>query len=367
MGDDHRKPPDHPDPNYEPTLNILDDADPLLGDNTSVIFHPTVASAKKPEPPAAEPAWVLDLMAKMDADMARQQATWDALRKKPPPPSAHRSWSWWIGGTLAGLLLVAGYWWFRPAPSVPPLPVATHRPMQPPVRSMPPSHLPPTPVQPTPKPLPVPVVVVPTPAPPAPTVAPALQPAATPFIGAVVSDMPAVAAYYHQEDPGLVVTAVYPESPAAVSGVREGDLLIAMNYQPLRAASDLRLDALRVDDEVLLEIQRPNSRRAEQVRVRVAPTPAATADLNGLLEWYASRIAVDPENPLNYYFRATTYSANCTQITGPNRPEWCTPSADAAYLRDAYETVRRMPSWTEAQAEYAQAQLLVKGHVTTER
>ncbi len=79
---------------------------------------------------------------------------------------------------------------------------------------------------------------------------------------------------------GAFVGAVQPGSPAEKAGLREGDVVVAMNNRPIRAAAELRarLGLTPVGEEVDLRVQRGGA--ARNIRARIAP-PQEAADANG--------------------------------------------------------------------------------------
>jgi len=79
---------------------------------------------------------------------------------------------------------------------------------------------------------------------------------------------------------GAVITAVQPGSPAEKSGLRESDVVVALNGRPIRAASELRarLGLTPVGEEIEMRVQRSAATRS--VRMRMAQ-PQDLSDAEG--------------------------------------------------------------------------------------
>lgn len=56
---------------------------------------------------------------------------------------------------------------------------------------------------------------------------------------------------------GIYVHEVVPHSPAQKGGIRDGDILVKLNGEPLMSTSDLK-EALNQDTTLLLEVRRGN-------------------------------------------------------------------------------------------------------------
>lgn len=85
----------------------------------------------------------------------------------------------------------------------------------------------------------------------------------------------AVARTYHlAQDTGVLVSQVRPGGPAAAAGLREGDLIIALDEHPIRTVTDLHqlLTAATIGRPTLLTIIRHTERRV------VATLPTELAD-----------------------------------------------------------------------------------------
>jgi serine protease Do/serine protease DegQ len=75
---------------------------------------------------------------------------------------------------------------------------------------------------------------------------------------------------------GVVIGAVQPGSPAEKAGLRERDVIVALNGRPVRAAAELRarLGLTPVGEEVELRVQRAAETRS--IRTRIAPPQEAS-------------------------------------------------------------------------------------------
>jgi len=78
---------------------------------------------------------------------------------------------------------------------------------------------------------------------------------------------------------GAIVAGVQPGSPADKAGLREGDVIVALNGRPIRAASELRarLGLTPVGEEIELRVQRGADSRTVRARV-AAPQEFAGAE-----------------------------------------------------------------------------------------
>jgi len=78
-----------------------------------------------------------------------------------------------------------------------------------------------------------------------------------------------VSAFGLEGDEGALVASVVPDSAAAKAGVREGDVIVAVNERPIREFSELRnrIGLMRVGQEVSLEIVRDGERRVLKAKI----------------------------------------------------------------------------------------------------
>ncbi len=76
-----------------------------------------------------------------------------------------------------------------------------------------------------------------------------------------------------QRSDGAIVTQVRPGSPAERAGIRTGDVVVALNGQPIHSASQLgsRIDLAQVGERVQLTLERNGRQRT--VAAVVAPVP----------------------------------------------------------------------------------------------
>jgi S1-C subfamily serine protease len=72
----------------------------------------------------------------------------------------------------------------------------------------------------------------------------------------------------------VLVSKVYPDSPAARAGVLEGDYVVTMNGRPMRSIIDMRVATLssRPGDTVAVTVQRGGSQRTLNLHLIQRPT-----------------------------------------------------------------------------------------------
>jgi S1-C subfamily serine protease len=75
---------------------------------------------------------------------------------------------------------------------------------------------------------------------------------------------------------GALVTQVIPGGPADQAGLQQGDLITAVNTQPVAGPADIAsvVDSRSVGDEVLLQINRGG--QVEPIGVTLGRRPAAS-------------------------------------------------------------------------------------------
>jgi S1-C subfamily serine protease len=78
---------------------------------------------------------------------------------------------------------------------------------------------------------------------------------------------------------GVLITDVYPDGPGARGGLKQGDLILAIDGAPVNDESTLnyRVVTHRAGDEVVLTLRR-NKGASQSVRVRIAPPPGAAGE-----------------------------------------------------------------------------------------
>ena len=78
---------------------------------------------------------------------------------------------------------------------------------------------------------------------------------------------------------GAVIAVVQRGSPAQTAGLREGDIVVAMNGRPIRSPAELRarLGLTPVGDEVEFKVQHGKDTRTVKVKI-AAPQPLSTAE-----------------------------------------------------------------------------------------
>jgi Do/DeqQ family serine protease len=78
---------------------------------------------------------------------------------------------------------------------------------------------------------------------------------------------------------GVLITDVYPDGPGARAGLRQGDLILAVDGQPVNDESTLnyRVVTRHSGDELVLTLRRDKG-ASDSVRVRIAPPPGGPGD-----------------------------------------------------------------------------------------
>jgi Do/DeqQ family serine protease len=80
--------------------------------------------------------------------------------------------------------------------------------------------------------------------------------------------------------PGVVVTQVGENTPAAAAGLRSGDIILAINGREIRNSTDLRtaIGLLRVGDEVKIRFRRDGAEKSVTARIAEAPQEKLAGD-----------------------------------------------------------------------------------------
>jgi S1-C subfamily serine protease len=83
----------------------------------------------------------------------------------------------------------------------------------------------------------------------------------------------------------VLVTDVYRDGPAGKAGVKQGDLILAIDGQPVNdeGALNYRVVTRRPGEDVALKLRRDKG-RIETVRVRIAPPPGDLAKAGSVIE-----------------------------------------------------------------------------------
>ncbi|MDD4955646.1 MAG: PDZ domain-containing protein, partial [Candidatus Omnitrophica bacterium] len=83
-----------------------------------------------------------------------------------------------------------------------------------------------------------------------------------------------------KETAGIIVVKVYSNSPASSSGVKEGDLILAFNGQPVKAARDLisMVSAYEIGAELPLKILREGKEINLNIKVGQSPKEVAVSE-----------------------------------------------------------------------------------------
>ncbi len=94
------------------------------------------------------------------------------------------------------------------------------------------------------------------------------------YLGVLPQDVtPALAKAFHSETGGALVGQITPDSPAAHSSLKQGDIIVAVNGQPVADASQLRtkIGMLDPNQTVTLKVQRNGS--SEDVAIKLGEYP----------------------------------------------------------------------------------------------
>lgn len=83
-----------------------------------------------------------------------------------------------------------------------------------------------------------------------------------------------------KETAGIIVVKIYNNSPALKAGLREGDLVLSFNNQPVRASRDLisMVSAFEIGAEVPLKILRDGKETSLSIKVGQSPKDVKTAE-----------------------------------------------------------------------------------------
>jgi serine protease Do/serine protease DegQ len=89
---------------------------------------------------------------------------------------------------------------------------------------------------------------------------------------------------------GAVIAVVQPGSPAEKSGIREGDVVTALNGRPIRHAAELRarLGLTAIGEEVEMRLSRGGAART--VRTRIAPPDVSSAEGQAIAQLPGMRV-----------------------------------------------------------------------------
>jgi serine protease Do len=120
------------------------------------------------------------------------------------------------------------------------------------------------------------------------------------WLGIQIQDITEDVAEYYElpERKGVLVFQVLPESPAAKAGVRDGDVIIAFDGQPIQHSRELidRVSATKAGRKAKLEVLREGKRQAIEVEIGERPTDSAVAAGGAGESWRGIKVgALAPE------------------------------------------------------------------------
>jgi serine protease Do len=95
-----------------------------------------------------------------------------------------------------------------------------------------------------------------------------------PWLGVGLKDLPDDRAQmFYPEEAGVLVAQIDPDGPARVAGLREGDVVTAMNGKPVKSAHELivAIGNLKVGTTINLEVSRSGQRKTLSVKLSQMP------------------------------------------------------------------------------------------------
>lgn len=110
---------------------------------------------------------------------------------------------------------------------------------------------------------------------------------------------------------GAVVAAVQPGSPAEKGGLRERDIVVAMNGRPVRSPAELRarLGLTPVGEEVEFKVQRGQETRTVKATI-APPQPLATAEGTAVAQLPGMKVVeIERGSPLSRHVQGLVVSA----------------------------------------------------------
>jgi serine protease Do len=152
------------------------------------------------------------------------------------------------------------------------------------------------------------------------------------WLGATGLDMPAIINPrnpQNQDERGVRVIAVWPDSPAWSAGVKQQDILLSVNERPINSAARLTstLKQLPADSEVTLKVKRGSEYKTLKARLTPAPAVGAGQQLHAMVNQFETMKgqlhAMAPTDPRRKEIepKVTTMAELLKGITGPSAPE----------------------------------------------
>jgi serine protease Do len=105
------------------------------------------------------------------------------------------------------------------------------------------------------------------------------------YLGILPQDVtPALAKAFHSETDGALVGEITPDSPAAHSSLKQGDIIVAVNGQPITDASQLRttIGMMEPKQTVTLKVLRNGSTQEVSVTLGDFPSKEERASINSV-------------------------------------------------------------------------------------
>jgi len=130
-------------------------------------------------------------------------------------------------------------------------------------------------------------------------------------------------------DRGVIVTNVWPDSPAWAAGVKEKDILLSISGHPVDSVAKLTttIKQLPPDSEVSLKVKRGNEYKILQAKLTPAPAVGTGPQINALMrqledmEGKLRSLTVNDPEHMALEPKINTIKIFLSTVTGPAHPE----------------------------------------------